>query len=254
MVSRRRIWVRRTLALAALALLAGIAAGAAVGLLAPSDPDAKTDQGAISERGLTGEGWPWLAGNPQGAGAKGRAWQRCNPECGEVISTAEFLRPGRTAAGTFFRLSAPDGDVVWEDRTPVWQGQVRSTKPPTLSGQPVVGATVTPRRGSWKGGWPDDGSTVGVRACRTAKGEGCVAISPSLVNGAGRQTSVAIGPAYVGWYVGAIEQRTGKRGSVPAVAVAPPRGTVVSRYPSPTPSPAAAAGRLVGPVAATAAG
>ena len=250
MVSRRRIWVRRSIALAFLVLLAGAAAGVAVALLTPADEPPTPDAGAIYQRGLTADGWPWLAGVPQETGAKGRAWQRCTPECGEVESEAEFFRPGRTAPGTFFTMTAPDGEVVYADRTPIWQGQVKNTKPPKLDGQAVVGATVTPRRGRWTGGWPDDGSTVGVRACRTAKGEGCVAISRSLVHGAGRQTSVEIGPVYVGWYVGAVERRTGGVETVTMEAVPPPRGDKISRYPSPTPSQTAAMGALRGPVKA----
>ncbi len=249
MVSRRRIWVRRSVALVAVVAVVGGATGAAIAVLSADASDAKRDAGAISERGLTGDGWPWLAGNHDAPGANGRAWQRCAPECGPVLSTAEFFEAGKTAAGTSFRLSAPDGEVVWEDRSPVWQGQVRNMRLPTLDGQPTVGETVTPRRGRWSGGWPDDGSQIGVRACRTSKGAGCVAISASLVEGAGTRASVEIGSAYIGWYVGAIERRTSATVSaVPMVKTVPPRGTVVSRYPAPTPSATAAAGKLLGPV------
>ncbi len=133
-----------------------------------------------------------------------------------------------------------------EDFTPKWQGRVRNTQRPSLRGTPAVGSTVTPVKGRWTGGWTGSGSSIGVRACRTAAGDGCVAMTPSFHHGQGSKKA-EIRPSYRGWFVGAIEMSGGYLNTVPDVGhVSYPDPSQAD--PTPRPAAAVAVSPLVGPV------
>ncbi len=89
----------------------------------------------------------------------------------------ETFEPGPTPADAVLQLETTRLGKTTTDRTPTWRGRVTNVSPPTLAGVLSVGETLHPRAGQWRGGWGDDRSQVGVRACRTARGEDCRAMT-----------------------------------------------------------------------------
>jgi hypothetical protein len=205
----------------------------------------RADTIKITQRLIDQEGWPRLVANYTPDGSRATAsWKVCAPDCGPIVATGALFNPGPTAVGTTFEASATVDGTTTTDRSPVWGGQVTNTAPPTFQGQPRVGQTLTPHAGTWAGGWGDERSLVGMRACPTAAAEDCRAMADF------RNTSeVTIDPAYAGGYVGAIESRVGSGTLFPAVLYVFPPGRV-SRMPAPTPGQTVAAGALSGPILA----
>ena len=210
---------------------------------------ARADGVEVTQEVFDPDGWPALVANyaPDGSRAV-PSWQICAPDCGPVVATDQFYRPGPTAAGTTFSASATVDGTTTVDRSRAWGGQVTNTAMPALTGEPKVGHTLTPNAGTWTGGWGDDVSLVGVRACRTAAAEDCRAMSASSIQ-PGNPSQVTIDSAYTGWYVGAVEHRAGAQSAYPAILYRFPPGQV-SSLPAPPPGQTVAVGPLSGPVIA----
>jgi hypothetical protein len=152
-----------------------------VGSLSLSSP-AHADAIKITQRLVDRDGWPQLVANYGPDGARGTAsWRVCNPLCGSVLASGAFFGPGPTAVGTVFEASATVDGVSTIDRSPAWGGQVMSSAPPSFDGEPRVGQTLTPRGGTWAGGWGDEFSLLGMRACPTAAAQDCQAMTASSV-------------------------------------------------------------------------
>lgn len=235
MVSRRRIWLRRSIALGAVGAAAYVATR-------PNEIPVRTADRAIHNRDYDAEGWPLLTGDISESESAASTWQVCSPRCGRAIRR-DWFTPGPIPSGARVRIRATSAEAVWIEDTPRWQGRVRNVRPPTLSGNATVGAVLVPRRGRWSGGWPDGGSTVGVRACRTADAVDCVAmLSPKAP-----LKSVRIDPSYVGWYVGATDAAVGgvRTETTEAVPARPPSSQA---QPAPSPGPTVAVSELIGPV------
>ena len=209
-------------------------------LLAPAI--ARADVIQITQRLIGEDGWPRLTANYNPYGLGTASWKVCAPECGPVVATGSFYDAGPTAPGTTFQASATVGGTTTTDRSPAWKGQVTSVAPPMFDGEPRVGQPLTPHGGEWAGGWGDDRSLLGMRACPTVAAEDCRVMTDF------RTTSeVTIDPAYAGWYVGAIETRIGSGTVFPAIGYLFSAGQV-SPHRAPTPAQTVAAGALSGPV------
>ena len=208
---------------------------------------ARADGITITQRLFDGDGWPRLVANYVPDGSRATAsWKVCAPDCGPTVATSASYDAGPTAPGTTFEASATVDGVTTTARSAVWGGQVTNTAPPTFGGEPRAGQTLTPHGGTWAGGWGDDFSLLGMRACRTAAGGDCRAMTASS-NQPGHPSQVTVAAAYAGWYVGAIEARFGAGTLFPPMAVWIAPGEV-SAVPTPTPGQTVAAGPLVGPV------
>ncbi len=207
---------------------------------------ARADGIEITQRLIAEDGWPRLTANLNPYGLGTASWKVCAPECGPVVATGSFYAAGPTAPGTTFQASATVGGTTTTDRSPAWNGRVTNMTPPMFDGEPRVGQPLTPHGGEWAGGWGDDRSLLGMRACPTVAAEDCRAMTASSWQ-PGNPSQVTIGPAYAGWYVGAIEARIGSASIFPAILYLFPPGQV-SPNAAPTPSQTVAAGALSGPV------
>lgn len=214
-----------------------------------SSAAARADGVKVTQELFDQDGWPSLVANyaPDGSRAV-PSWRICATDCGPVVATDQLYRPGPTAAGTTFEASATVDGTTTVDRSRAWGGQVTNTAVPTLAGEPKVGQSLTPNVGTWTGGWGDDVSLVGVRACRTPAAQDCRAMTASSIQ-PGNPSQVTIDPAYTGWYVGAVEHRAGAQSAYPAILYRVPPGQV-SSIPAPAPGRTVAVGPLSGPVTA----
>jgi hypothetical protein len=203
---------------------------------------------------LTSDGWPHLTASSATPSAPAPRWRVCAPDCGAVVAEGSTFVPGPTTVGTTFEATttAADGTTIAE-RTPAWQGRVAVAAPPTVTGEARIGRTVATRPGTWTGGWGDDFSVSGLRACRTPEATDCREVAPGDPFGPGRQaTTAAVDPAFAGWYVGAYEGRYASRTAFPAIVLAPvPFGTPANERRVVAGDAATVAyGPLVGPVPA----
>jgi hypothetical protein len=101
-------------------------------------------------------------------------------------------------AGDVFEARFLDagGQVVKTERTAAWQGVAALDRAPSVQGDPVVGASVTPVAGHWSGGWAtpwSSGGTEELVACRTAAGTDCAWLSYGL--------PLALEARWRGWFL-----------------------------------------------------
>lgn len=211
---------------------------------------ARADGIKINQRLMDADGWPILnAGySPYYEGLGTVSWKVCAPDCGPVVATGTFYKPGPTEPGTSFEASVTVNGQTTAELSPPWLGQLTNTVPPTFEGELRPGQTLTPRAGTWSGGWGDEGRLLGMRACPTAAAEDCRAMNAASLQPWG-PSEVTIDPAYAGWYIGAIESRFGWGAAFPAIGI-PFMPGQVSRWRSPSPSQTVAAGPLSGPIPA----
>lgn len=209
---------------------------------------ARADGVSITSRSLDPHGWPRLIANyvPNGSLAI-PSWRVCSPDCGAIVATGSVYDAGPTAPGTTFEASTTFDGTTTTDRSAAWGGQASSTAPPAFDGSPVVGATLTPHPGTWIGGWGDEHSRIGMRACRTAAADDCRAMTASILQ-SGNPSEIRIDRAYDGWYVGAIEARIGVGEVAAAIGYAAPLPGHLSPLQPPVPGQTVAVGPLVGPV------
>lgn len=215
---------------------------AAASALTPPPPEPSTQS-------VTEDGWPRLAADAHTPGSS-TTWSRCPPDGGgcTTVATGPGHEPGPTEAGTTFAstTTTADGRSV-HARTKTWRGRLAPAAAPALVGEPRIGRHVDTQPGSWDGGWGDEQSLLGVRACPTAAGTDCRAVSSAGIQ-PGRGPAL-VDPAYADWYLGAYETRISAFTAFPAIALHFPFGEV-SPHRAPAPGPTVVAGPLVGPVPA----
>jgi hypothetical protein len=155
------------------------------------------------------------AGNPAVAGSFGDLgvgrWSRCSPRasssCRPVKSSHGVLESGPVPAGTVFELTTKYRGQTFAARTVAWRGSVRAAARPQLRGRVRVGATVTPIAGRWAGGWGSESDQLGVEACLTASGRGCVMLGGGEQGCPGGRARAVVGGWFTGWYLLALDGR-----------------------------------------------
>jgi hypothetical protein len=155
------------------------------------------------------------AGNPALAGSFGDLgvgrWSLCSPRasssCTPAKSTRGGFEPGPVPAGTVLELTTTYRGQTFAARTVPWRGSVRATARPQLRGRVRVGATVTPIAGRWAGGWGSESDQLGVEACLTASGRGCVMLGGGEQGCPGGRARAVVGGWFTGWFLFALDGR-----------------------------------------------
>lgn len=133
---------------------------------------------------------------------------RCAPGCETPLGTSDagdgVAVPADTAPGEVFYVSRTDRLFA---TTVPWQGPLKATAAPVLTGEARVGAAVTAAPGSWSGGFGREQSWLQLQACRDAAGSGCVNIGGGYSGGVTCDASATIPQRFTGWYLRAAEQR-----------------------------------------------
>lgn len=102
------------------------------------------------------DGNPWLVASSEAVVVEWRACPPTGAACHAIerndrpddfLSTA----PGETPAGTVFEAVFDEGGTISTQRTPAWQGTVRATATPVLTGEASPGGTVRVGDASWTG-------------------------------------------------------------------------------------------------------
>ena len=140
-----------------------------------------------------------------------RTWEVCSPaltDCAPIQSDDPYegLNTGATGPGVVFRATSGDGSV---GLSPLWNGRVSPLTPPSLEGPVRANERVTPRPGTWQGGWQDEGDFFQLAACRTPQGTGCTTLTDSHYPGSCPETSAVLDPAFIGDYLRVADQRRG---------------------------------------------
>lgn len=207
----------------------------------------------IGQSLLDDDGWPELLAsglsNYEDPAQATFQWRICSPGCGEVVSEDAFLSPGPTAAGTRFQVTGTLAGKATTTMSRPWLGRAENVAPPTITGSPVIGATIAAHAGTWRGGWGNDASYFGLRACRTLAAIDCRAMQNSAISTESKPTPLRIPTAYGGWYVGAVETRFAAETVWAGVGSSFP-GNMVSRNTMRRLGPTDAASPLIGPIPA----
>jgi hypothetical protein len=225
-----------------------LTAGLVIMIAALVPAAARADGVVITQHVFTNAGLPQLIANysPDG-GLATPSWKICAPDCGPVVATGNAFTPGDQPAGTSFEASTTLAGTTTTAHSRTWLGRVANTAPPTFTGSPVVGSMLTPAAGTWSGGWGNDYSWLGMRACRAADGQDCHAMNAAAF-GQPPSKPLTVDSAYVGWYVGAVETRLAAETAIAGVGYSDPTPGHVYPLTSPALAQTVAVSALVGPV------
>lgn len=156
--------------------------------------------------------------NPDGSGhlfvntpKHPRTWEVCSPaltDCAPIQSDDPYegLNTGVTGPGVVFRVTSGDGSA---GLSPLWNGIVGPLTLPSVEGPVRANERVTPRSGTWQGGWQGEGDFFQLAACRTPQGGECTTLTDSHYPGSCPETSAVLDPAFIGDYLRVADQRRG---------------------------------------------
>ncbi|HUA02896.1 MAG TPA: hypothetical protein VMB27_03265 [Solirubrobacteraceae bacterium] len=190
-----------------LVAVAGLLAAAAT---SPARPPVLRDSVTI-QAVFDSHGNPSLVANSGGAGPPPR-WSICAPPpaagCVQTKKTRfPFLNPGPEPAGTVFVATETVGGLTYRASV-TWQGRVTPVTPPRVVGRPRFRGHVTAIAGRWTGGWGTESDQLGVEACRTRRGSGCVVLSGGQLGCPGQPARAFVGGWLPGMYLFAFDART----------------------------------------------
>ncbi len=140
-----------------------------------------------------------------------RTWEVCSPaltDCVPIQSDDPYegLNTGATGPGVVFQATSGGGSV---GLSPLWNGMVGPLTPPSVEGPVRANERVTPRPGTWQGGWQGEGDFFQLAACRTPQGTECTTLTDSHYPGSCPETSAVLDPAFIGDYLRVANQRRG---------------------------------------------
>ncbi len=225
----RRPWQIALLVVVAAAAMLLVAGAAATGHRTrkpkrhPQPPVVRDTVQIQSVFDLAGD--PLLAANFNGARLPPR-WTICSPSpnstCDHLKQTKRAsLAPGAEPAGTVFVASETSGGHTYSARV-TWRGRVRALAPPRFVGAARFGAQVTAVAGRWTGGWGDEFDQLGIEACRTKTGTGCVVLSGGQFGCPGQPPNATVGGALPGMYLFAYDLRIARESACAGVGYSYP--------------------------------
>jgi hypothetical protein len=175
---------------------------------------------------VTGNPVPTVDFYPDGAAAAIH-WSLCpapgTGACHPIASREGTAHPGPQPAGTVFKVTASHQGATYSSSV-TWRGRVRAVARPVLHGRPHFDSVVTGGGANWAGGWGTETEQLGIEACRTASGTGCVMLSGEeiecppggscgsrggVVGPLHRPNRARIGNWYTGWYLFALDAHLG---------------------------------------------
>lgn len=183
----------------------------AVGATAPGRDHAPPRESVQIQAVFDRAGNPLLVANFNGATP---SWTICSPAsagaCHAVAGTKHgLLDPGPEPAGTVFVASATARGRTYSARV-TWQGQVQALAPPQVVGPARFGAHVTATAGRWTGGWGTESDQLGLEACQTPQGTGCVVLSGGQYGCPGQPANATVGGWIPGMYLFAYDVRSAR--------------------------------------------
>jgi hypothetical protein len=168
------------------------------------------------------------------------AWKVCKPN---LTDCAPF------ATGNFDTGGAPPGSVFSAGGklvTPLWQGNLHETAPPSVRGKVRGNAVVTPAAGTWSGGWANDYDALDFSICMTRSGKHCLQVNhEGREKSCGPEGATLIDPAFAGRFLRVVDHRYGS-GAIFVGVGHPPYFPTGNIEPSATVS-TAIAGRIARP-------
>lgn len=161
------------------------------------------------------EGDPFVIADFTGAGLPPR-WSICSPApnrtCDHLKQTRRSsLAAGPEPAGTVFVATDTAGGHTYSARVS-WRGRVRALVPPRLLGPAKFGGHVTVAAGRWTGGWGGEFDQLGVEACKTRSGTGCVVLSGGQYSCPGQPPGATVGGWLPGMFLFAYDLRIPRDG------------------------------------------
>jgi hypothetical protein len=157
---------------------------------------------AIEDQVYDDNGDPYLIAAATANSKAKLIWERCAPitvVCDTLPGTTGESKPGKTAAGTTFRVhryGVADPEYL---ATGPWKGRVAATSIPTARGSLNAMSQLKLNAGKWTGGWGADDDSVTVFACKRANDSNCDVATGNWLTGGGKQTKLPLGAKYVGW-------------------------------------------------------
>ncbi len=253
MDQRARRW-RTPLLVLALAGGAPLLAGAIAFGRATRTPRAAIKSAVLIQAVFDSAGNPSLVANSRAAGETPR-WTICTPApasaCRAVpVTKHAILEPGPEPTGTVFIATDTARGRTYSARD-TWQGRVTAVAPPSIVGAPRFGDHVTATAGRWTGGWGTEFDELGVEACQTAQGTGCVVLSGGQYGCPGQPPGASVGGWVPGMYLFAFDLRVARDGACAGVGYSYP-GAVPPWRLSQIVARSAPAGPVTGPPRPTA--
>jgi hypothetical protein len=132
------------------------------------------------------------------------SWQACASDEMGCAPFASGQKVGTADAGpdTVFMVTPSAAPA---ERSPIWNGNVTASTPPSVRGQVRANTLVTPVPGTWNGGWAGDLNRTELAECRNPDGTGCSALT-DLGGAACAHEAVVLDPAFTGRYLRIADQ------------------------------------------------
>jgi hypothetical protein len=170
--------------------------------LAGAEPPVLVEQPLwINDQVYDQNGDPFLIAARSSDQTRSAVWEQCtvwDPRCKTIPSKSGIAKPGKTAAGTTFRVHLSGVDNPEYVTSDPWGGRVVASKAPSATGEIAGMSKLRLKAGEWHGGWPKNHDSLTVLACRKSTSKKCEVVTGVWYR-SGPQEHTPIGERYVGW-------------------------------------------------------
>ena len=186
-----------------LVVVLGLSAGGP-SVASPSAAETISMQALLNDDGSgrlfvnTGTGEPWT-------------WEACSPDLTSCspFGTGREISTASANPETVFRVSGNPAADLMPGVSPVWHGNVASTRTPSVSGIVRANELVTPIPGTWIGGWGNEPDVMQLSACSEPTGQNCVTLTNAHYVGGCPNKGAVLDPAFAGDYLRVADRRDG---------------------------------------------